>query len=140
MGEEAQPDNYMFKAYSDYYGADDYGKQLIKAVFDGTATSFPAGGNQDFSAMVAVGKEQVIKKATAYISTFMYVIYEVEDALVVCSQGAPLLLSLRTSTPGMRPCASTPGACPRGRASSPTASPRSNAGNGARATTTRRAR
>ena len=91
MGEEAQPDNYMFKAYSDYYGADDYGDQLIKAAFDGTATSFPDGGNQDFSAMGADGKEQVIKKATAYINTLMYVMYELEDALVVCSQGAPFV-------------------------------------------------
>ena len=91
MGEEAQPDNYMFKAYSDYYGADDYGDQLIKAAFDGTATSFPAGGNQDFSAMGADGKEQVIKKATAYINTLMYVMYELEDALVVCNQGAPFV-------------------------------------------------
>ena len=89
MGEEAQPENYMFKAYSDYYGADDYGDQLIKAAFGGTATSFPAMGNQDFSAMGADGKEQVIKKATAYINTLMYVMYELEDALVVCGKGAP---------------------------------------------------
>jgi Notch-like protein len=87
MGKDAQPDNYMYHAYADYYGADDYGDQLIKAAFGGTATSFPGMGNQDFSSMGADGKEQVIKKATAYINTLMYVMYEVEDALVVCKKG-----------------------------------------------------
>lgn len=86
MGEEAQPNNWIYKAYADYYGADDYGDQIVQAAFAGTATSM-TGGNQDFSAMGADGKEQIIKKASAFINTLMYTMYEAEDALVVCNNG-----------------------------------------------------
>jgi len=41
-------------------------------------------GNADFSKYSLEGKEQVIKKGTAYMSIFMYVIREFEDALDDC--------------------------------------------------------
>ena len=58
----------------------------MEAAFAGIATQF-TNGNADFSKYTFVGREQVIKKATAYMSIFMYVIREMEDALDDCQKG-----------------------------------------------------
>jgi hypothetical protein len=72
-----------FSYFYDYYGADDYADQWITSAFKGESTSFK-NGNADFSRYGLDGKEQAIKKGTAYLSIFMYVIREFEDALDDC--------------------------------------------------------
>jgi hypothetical protein len=72
-----------FEYFYNYYGTDDYADQWVNAAFDGTSTQF-RNGNADFSRYSLDGKEQVIKKGTAYLSVFMYVIREFEDALDDC--------------------------------------------------------
>jgi len=71
------------KYFKDYYGVSDYGDQWIQAAFSGGATSF-TNGNADFSVYGNPGKIECIKKGTAYLNVFMYVIREFEDALVDC--------------------------------------------------------
>lgn len=75
-----------FKYFYDYYGTADYAHQWVEAAFDGVQTNFK-NGNADFSKYGYDGKEQVIKKGTAYMNVFMYVIRELEDALDDCQRG-----------------------------------------------------
>ncbi|KAL7526686.1 hypothetical protein ACHAWF_001872 [Thalassiosira exigua] len=72
-------------AVYNYYGTHDYAEQWVQAAFDGERTQFPRG-NADFSLYGLDGKEQIIKKGTAYLNVFMYVIREFEDALDDCQQ------------------------------------------------------
>eukprot|EP00581_Thalassiosira_minuscula_P007471 CAMPEP_0183710558 /NCGR_PEP_ID=MMETSP0737-20130205/6262_1 /TAXON_ID=385413 /ORGANISM="Thalassiosira miniscula, Strain CCMP1093" /LENGTH=547 /DNA_ID=CAMNT_0025938857 /DNA_START=120 /DNA_END=1763 /DNA_ORIENTATION=+ len=75
-----------FMYYYNYYGTDDYAHQWVEAAFDGGRTSF-SNGNADFSKYGFDGKVEVIKKGTAYMNVFMYVIRELEDALDDCQRG-----------------------------------------------------
>jgi len=75
-----------FKYFYDYYGRADYAHEWVEAAFEGRATSF-TNGNADFSLYGNDGKTQVIKKGTAYMNVFMYVIREFEDALDDCTNG-----------------------------------------------------
>jgi len=74
-----------FKYFYDYYGTDEYAHELVEAAFEGKKTQF-SNGNADFSQYDYIGKEEFIKKATAYMNTFMYVIREWEDALDDCER------------------------------------------------------
>ncbi|KAL7545242.1 hypothetical protein ACHAWF_008593 [Thalassiosira exigua] len=74
-----------FQAFYDYYGKDNYADEWVQAAFDGTSTDF-RNGNADFSRYTKVGREQIIKKGTAYLHIFMYVIREFEDALDDCEK------------------------------------------------------
>ena len=56
------------------------------AAFTGDKTNF-VNGNADFSQYGFDGRRECIKKGTAYMNVFMYVIYELEDALDDCEQG-----------------------------------------------------
>mmetsp|Transcript_58185 Transcript_58185/g.123404 ORF Transcript_58185/g.123404 Transcript_58185/m.123404 type:complete len:520 (-) Transcript_58185:82-1641(-) len=73
-----------FQKFYNYYGQDDYADEWISSAFAGTSTSF-TNGNADFSKVGYDGKEQAIKKGTAYLSIFMYVIREFEDAIDDCN-------------------------------------------------------
>jgi len=75
-----------YKKFYDYYGEFDYAHQWVTAAFAGTNTNFN-NGNADFSKYGFTGREQVIKKGTAYMNIYMYVIREFEDALDDCSRG-----------------------------------------------------
>jgi hypothetical protein len=75
-----------FKYFYDYYGTHDYGHQWVEAAFDGKSTSF-TNGNADFSLYGFDGREQAIKKGSAYMNIFMYVIRELEDAIDDCEKG-----------------------------------------------------
>jgi len=79
----------MYEKFYDYYGAYDYANQLILAAFSGEMTNF-TNFNNDFGLYDTAGKEQVIKKGTAYISLWMYVIREMEDALDDCNEGCTI--------------------------------------------------
>lgn len=69
--------------YREYYGVPDYGDQWITAAFNGQATQFTRG-NADFAKYSFIGKGEAIKKGSAYMNVFMYVIREFEDAVVDC--------------------------------------------------------
>lgn len=75
-----------FSYFYEYYGTHDYAHQWVEAAFAAVATQF-TNGNADFSKYTYVGREQVIKKGTAYMNIFMYVIREMEDALDDCQKG-----------------------------------------------------
>ena len=75
-----------FKYFNDYYGTPDYAHQWVEAAFAGESTKF-SRGNADFSKFGFDGREQAIKKGTAYMNIFMYVIREFEDALDDCKRG-----------------------------------------------------
>jgi len=69
--------------FVDYYGKPDYADDWVLSAFDNKATGFTLG-NADFSQLTLVGREEAIKKGTAYMNVFMYVIREFEDAVVDC--------------------------------------------------------
>jgi hypothetical protein len=75
-----------FKYFYDYYGTHDYADQYTMSVFNNTATTF-TNGNNDFSTVEFVGKEEAIKKSIVFMNVFMYVIYEFEDGLDMCAAG-----------------------------------------------------
>jgi len=96
-----------FAPYFEYYCADessacfengDYANQIILAGLGKTATAL-TNGNMDFSATATFHSgssgvansaiKEVVKKATAYMSTWMYAIREFEDAIDDCT-GADL--------------------------------------------------
>lgn len=72
-----------YKKFREYYGFFDYADKWINAAFDGTGTNF-ARGNANFSRYGFKGKAEAIKKGTAYMNVWMYVIREMEDALDDC--------------------------------------------------------
>lgn len=72
-----------FQYFYDYYGTDDYAHEWVSAAFEGRETQFTRG-KADFSRYDFAGREQVIKKGTAYMNIFMYVMREFEDALDDC--------------------------------------------------------
>lgn len=74
----------LYKAFVGYYGEFDYGNQIVLAAFEGKRTKFK-NFNNDFGLYSFDGKEQIIKKATAYIIIWMYVIREMENALDDCN-------------------------------------------------------
>jgi len=86
-----------YEPYYDYYCAsgsscdDDggYANDLITAAFDGTKTTL-SNFAPDFSTgagKLAKVRMQVIKKGTAYLSSWMYAIREFEDAIDDCTVG-----------------------------------------------------
>lgn len=78
-----------FEKFYQYYGAFDYANQWVMAAFDGRSTTF-SKGNADFSGYSETGRAEAIKKGTAYMSVWMYVIREMEDALDDCKSGCEI--------------------------------------------------
>ena len=66
-------------------GTSDYADKWVQAAFEGGKTSF-VNGNADFSQYTMEGREQIIKKGTAYMNVFMYVYREFVDALDDCKR------------------------------------------------------
>ena len=60
-----------FKYFHDYYGMADYAHEWVEAAFEGRATQFPGRGRADFGLYGFDGREQAIKKGTAYMNIFM---------------------------------------------------------------------
>lgn len=73
-----------YKKFYDYYGKFDYANQWIMAAFEGAETDFDKG-NADFSKYSKEGQTEAIKKASSYMSVWMYVVRELEDALDDCN-------------------------------------------------------
>merc|ERR1712176_511226 len=78
-----------YAAFVDYYGAYDYGDEWVMAGFEGRKTDFK-NFNNDFGAYGFDGKGQIIKKGTAYVIVWMYVIREMEDALDDCQEACTI--------------------------------------------------
>jgi hypothetical protein len=64
-------------------GQFDYANQWVLAAFSGSSTSF-SNGNANFGLYDFEGKTEAIKKGSAYMNVWMYVIREMEDALDDC--------------------------------------------------------
>eukprot|EP00536_Pseudo-nitzschia_multiseries_P013019 jgi/Psemu1/245078/estExt_Genewise1.C_5300008 len=79
----------MYQKFYNYYGSYDYANQIVLAAFDGSTTSFN-NFNNNFGLYQFEGKEQVIKKSTAYMVVWMYVIREMEDALDDCKENCTI--------------------------------------------------
>lgn len=76
-----------FKKFYEYYADFSYAHNWVSSAFSKTSTTFPGLGNQEIGAYNDDGRIQVIKKGTAYMNVWMYVIREMEDALDDCQQG-----------------------------------------------------
>jgi hypothetical protein len=74
-----------FDKFFQYYGQHDYADQWVMAAFNGENTAF-SNGNADFGVYSIVGRIEAIKKGTAYMNVWMYVIREMEDALDDCKE------------------------------------------------------
>jgi len=71
--------------YFKYYGNPNYGDIWVQAALSGDKTDFKSGrGNADFATYDFEGRAECVKKGTAYLNVFMYVIREFEDALDDC--------------------------------------------------------
>merc|ERR1711957_158785 len=88
--ESKMKDEEHAKMFHDYYGQWDYADQLVQAAFSGGNTfgSFTYG-NGDFSIFSLVGREQLVKKMSAYMNVFMYVLHEFEAAVGKCVASTP---------------------------------------------------
>jgi len=70
--------------FEKYYGQADYINEWVTAAFEGRATNFPGLGGADFSTYGYDGRNQVIMKGTAYMSSPMITIRHLESALDYC--------------------------------------------------------
>merc|ERR1712087_383388 len=89
MAECANCPYVTYEAFWNYYGEYDYANQIVLAAFNGEATNF-RNFNNDFGLYGFTGREQIIKKGTAYINIWMYVIREMEDALDDCQEACTI--------------------------------------------------
>ncbi|KAL3909438.1 MAG: hypothetical protein SGILL_008088, partial [Bacillariaceae sp.] len=78
-----------YEKFYQYYGAFDYANQWVLAAFNGQPTNF-ANGNANFRQYEITGRTEAIKKGTAYMNVWMYVIREMEDALDDCQEGCTI--------------------------------------------------
>jgi len=80
-----------YQIYRAYYGAGDYANQYVLAAL---------GGSGEFNGLGNDAREQGAKKGTAYMNVWMYVIHEIEDAIIDCENNC--------ITPGSQDCNSDP--------------------------------
>ena len=74
-----------YKKFYNYYGQYDYADRFVMAGFNNAATSGFVNGGADFSNYDEEAVNEIIKKGTAYLNVWMYVIREMEDAIDDCS-------------------------------------------------------
>jgi hypothetical protein len=79
----------MYDKFYKYYGEFDYANEIVIAAFEKRRTNFK-NFNNDFGLYDYDGLEQIIKKGTAYIVIWMYVIRELEDALDDCREACTI--------------------------------------------------
>merc|ERR1719181_2454459 len=74
-----------FMKFKTYYGVNDYADHWVTKALDGAKTEFTgSASNTDFSVADDAMRVQMIKKGTAYMNVWMYVIREFEDAIDDC--------------------------------------------------------
>ena len=74
--------------FYNYYGDLDYADKWVLAALDGTSLTYTGGKAADFSSTTGANvytRVDAVKKGTAYMNTWMYVIREFEDAIDDCS-------------------------------------------------------
>jgi len=76
----------MYEKFYKYYGEFDYADKWVQAAFALQKADF-TNGDADFSLYGEAGQAQAVKKGTAYMNVWMYVIREMEDALDDCKEG-----------------------------------------------------
>ena len=59
----------------------------MSAALSGTSVTLGTGGTTDFSTVADAARVEAIKKGTAYMSVWMYVVREFEDAIDDCVVG-----------------------------------------------------
>jgi len=72
-----------YEKFYSYYGTFDYAHQWVTAAFDKRSTPF-TNGNADFARFGYLGREEAIKKGTAYMSVSMNVVRELNHAINAC--------------------------------------------------------
>ena len=77
-----------FQMFYDYYGAADYADQWVSAALGGTSLTLGTGGTTDFSGVDDAARVEAVKKGTAYMAVWMYVVREFEDAIDDCVTGS----------------------------------------------------
>jgi len=80
-----------YQIYRAYYGAGDYANQYVLAAL---------GGSGAFNGLENVAREEGAKKGTAYMNVWMYVIHEIEDAIMDCENNC--------NSPGSQDCNADP--------------------------------
>jgi hypothetical protein len=79
-----------FQLFKDYYGTPHYADKWVTSAFYKQATNYPTGNDADFSTIKYKSSlAEGISKATAYMTVFMSVIREIEDALDDCENNCP---------------------------------------------------
>lgn len=76
-----------FSMYKNYYGSMDYADKMVSAAIGKGSTGFASKGNMDFTQASDQVRKEIIKKGTAYMNVYMYVIREFEDAIDDCKAG-----------------------------------------------------
>ena len=76
-----------YSRFYEYYGDFDYADKWVSAALAGESMSFSSGnhGPNDFSALGDAARVEAVKKGTAYMNVWMYVIREFEDAIDDCT-------------------------------------------------------
>ena len=76
-----------YSAFYKYYGSFTYADDWVSAALDATDHTFPSGkhGPNAFSALGDAARIEAVKKGTAYLNVWMYVIREFEDAIDDCT-------------------------------------------------------
>jgi hypothetical protein len=76
-----------YKMFYDYYGSYTYADDWVSAALAGTDMTFSSGkhGPNAFSTLGAAARIEAVKKGTAYMNVWMYVIREFEDAIDDCT-------------------------------------------------------
>jgi len=77
-----------YEPYYDYYGDFSYADTIVSAALNGDngAAGFTNGGF-DLTGAADVTRQELTKKGTAYMNTWMYVLREFEDAIDDCAIG-----------------------------------------------------
>jgi hypothetical protein len=73
--------------YYNYYGDYSYADTIVTAALTGTAITGFTNGGMDMTNVADAARKELIKKGTAYMNTWMYVIREFEDAIDDCTAG-----------------------------------------------------
>ena len=75
-----------YKRFYDYYGDYDYADKWVWAALNKKDMVFTSGkhGPNDFQQLGAAARIEAVKKGTAYMNVWMFVVSEFEEAIAVC--------------------------------------------------------
>jgi len=75
-----------YMKYAEYYGETDYAHQYLEAAFSRSTTKSFKFGKTDFSSYTTVGLQSTIEKGTLTMNLWMYVIYQMSEAVRSCTE------------------------------------------------------